>query len=198
MSERTIDRRRFLAGTAALAAAVSFYPRRGRAETPALVETGFFAKDVADKKLPPIAERLPDNPLVVAMSGYKRIGTPGGDIRMLMQRPQDTRMMVVYSGTRLVGYNEKFEFEADILERFAVEDGRSFTLKLRKGHKWSDGKPFTTEDFRYYMEDIIGNKELNPIGPPPALIVDGKTAKMTIVDELTVQYSWDKIGRAHV
>ena len=42
---------------------------------------------------------------------------------------------------------------------------RIFTFTLREGHHWSDGQPFTTEDFRYYWEDIALNKELESHRP---------------------------------
>ena len=58
------------------------------------------------------------------------------------------------------------------------KDDRIFTLQLRKGHKWSDGQPFTTEDFRYFWEDVANNKELSPIGPPRELLVDGEPPKV--------------------
>ncbi|MGE0736284.1 MAG: ABC transporter substrate-binding protein [Alphaproteobacteria bacterium] len=192
MIERPIRRRQFLAGTAALAAAVALRPRVGLATPVEPVEPEFFAKDVTDKKLPPIGERLPAKPLVVAMSGYKQIGVSGGEIRILMQRAQDTRLMVVYSGTRLVSYDEKYNLVPDLLEECRIEDGRIFTFVLRKGHKWSDGHPFTAEDFRYYWEDVLGNKELSPFGPPVALMVDGKVGRFELIDEGTVRYSWDK------
>ena len=53
-----------------------------------------------------------------------------------------------------------------------------FTLHLRPGHKWSDGQPFTSEDFRYYWEDVANNKDLSPFGLPQALLVDGKRAEV--------------------
>ena len=65
---------------------------------------------------------------------------------------------------------------------------RIFTFTLREGHRWSDGTPFTTEDFRYYWEDIALNKELSPTGPPEVMIVEGKLPKVEILDELKVRY----------
>ncbi|MBV8392297.1 MAG: ABC transporter substrate-binding protein, partial [Alphaproteobacteria bacterium] len=67
-----------------------------------------------------------------------------------------------------------------------------FTLKLRPGHKWSDGQPFTTADFRYFWEDIANNRELSPSGPSVELLVEGKPPQVEIVDELTIRYSWHK------
>ena len=100
--------------------------------------------------------------------------------------------MVVYGYARLVGYNEKLELVPDILKAVDVEDGRIFTLHLRKGHRWSDGEPFTSEDFRYWWEDVANNEALSPTGPPPELFVDGELPKVEFPDPLTVRYSWSK------
>ena len=45
-------------------------------------------------------------------------GRYGGDLRMLMAKDRDIRMMVVYGYARLVGYDEKLRFVPDILESF--------------------------------------------------------------------------------
>ena len=80
---------------------------------------------------------------------------------MLMARAKDARQMSVYGYSRLVGYHPKtYELEADILESFEVEEGKRFTFELRRGHRWSDGQPLTSEDFRYWWEDVANNKEL--------------------------------------
>ena len=100
--------------------------------------------------------------------------------------------MVIYGYARLVAYNLEFEIVPDILERVEVKDGRIFTLYLRQGHKWSDGRPFTSEDFRYYWEDVANNRELSPGGPHKVLLVDGEPPRFEVVDETTVRYSWSK------
>ncbi len=82
--------------------------------------------------------------------------------------------MVVYGYARLVGYTPDLELQADILERVDNQDDKVFTLHLRPGHKWSDGQPFTSEDFRYWWEDVANNEALSPVGPPIALTIDGE------------------------
>jgi peptide/nickel transport system substrate-binding protein len=135
----------------------------------------------------------PDQPKVVDFDAAgKTIGKPGGVLHMLVGRPKDTRLMVVYGYARLVGYDKNLELQPDILESIEVEDGRVFTMHLRKGHKWSDGEPFTSEDFRYWWEDVANNEALSPVGPPADLFVEGEPAKVEILDELTVRYSWSK------
>jgi peptide/nickel transport system substrate-binding protein len=147
-----------------------------------------LADDVAAGKLPPVAKRLPETPQVA--SADIPPGRHGGELRMLMARAQDTRMMVVYGYARLVRYNARLELEPDILEEVKNEGEKVFTLKLRKGHRWSDGNPFTTEDFRYYWEDVANNKQLSPVGPPKDLMPEGKAPKVEIIDDVTIRYSW--------
>jgi peptide/nickel transport system substrate-binding protein len=140
----------------------------------------------------PVGAKPPDEPSVVEMDGYKSLGTPGGELNMLVGRAKDTRLMVVYGYARLVAYNEALELVPDILQDIEVEDGRVFTMHLRPGHRWSDGEPFTSEDFRYWWEDVANNEQLSPTGPPAELYIDGQPPKVELPDELTVRYSWAK------
>ncbi len=135
---------------------------------------------------------LPLEPRVIKMSDLdKETGKRGGTIKILMAKPKDIRMMIIYSGTRLVSYNDSFKIAPDILKSIDVEENRIFTLHIRKGHKWSDGHPFTSEDFRYYWEDVANNKELARGGLSNKMLVNGKGPKFEVLDALTVRYSWE-------
>jgi peptide/nickel transport system substrate-binding protein len=154
-----------------------------------LIEPPALTGAVANGDLPPIAERLPKHPEIVTVA---EPGQYGGDMTMLMASAKDTRMMTVYGYARLVCYDRDLKIVPDILESYDVEDGRIFTFHLRPGHKWSDGKPFTSEDFRYYWEDVATNPDLSPAGPPTQLLVEGEAPKVEILDATTVRYSWSK------
>ncbi|WP_374373851.1 ABC transporter substrate-binding protein [Dongia sp.] len=151
--------------------------------------SAFFAAEEKAGDLPPVEERLPNVPLVTEMA---EIGRHGGEIRTLMASPKDSRILVAYSYSRLVGYDRDYKLTADILESYEVEEGRIFTFHLRPGHKWSNGKAFTTEDFRFWWEDVANNDELFPVGPPTILLVDGEKPKVEVIDEVTIRYSWSK------
>lgn len=158
-----------------------------------LVETPMYKDQVVAGKLPPVAKRVPSAPLVVGFDGKTTgIGRHGGTLNMIIGRSRDVRMLVVYGYARLVGYDTSLRIVPDILEGIEVQDGRSFTMRLRKGHRWSDGKPFTAEDFRYYWEDVANDKDLNPTGPPRDLLVDGEPPGFEVIDERTVRYTWSK------
>lgn len=153
------------------------------------IEPGILADRVAKGALPPVVDRLPVLPRVVSV---KSPGRHGGTMRMIFGRSKDTRILVVYGYARLVTYDSEFRIKPDILEAVEVEDGRRFTLRLRKGHRWSDGHPFTAEDFRYWWDDVANNRKLSPVGPPQQLIVAGQKPVFEVIDDHTVRYTWQE------
>ncbi|HEY5899960.1 MAG TPA: ABC transporter substrate-binding protein [Burkholderiales bacterium] len=173
---------------AALLLAACFAPSSwGYVETPSLAE------QVAAGKLPPVDKRLPMKPLVVPLGQDGTVlGRHGGTLNSLAGRSRDTRLFTIYGYARLVGYDRHLNIVPDILESFDVQQGRVFTLHLRRGHRWSDGQPFTAEDFRYWWEDVANNKELSPSGPPRDMMVDGEAPKFEVLNETTVRYAWSK------
>ncbi len=153
-------------------------------------ETPMLADQVGAGALPPVARRLPAEPLVVTLTGDREPGVHGGDLRMLMGRAQDTRQMVVYGYARLVGYDRALDLVPDLLREVSVREGRVFTLYLRPGHRWSDGHPFTAEDFRYYWEDVANDPDLSPSGPPQELRVGGEPPRFEVLDTHAVRFTW--------
>ncbi|MCC2112123.1 MAG: ABC transporter substrate-binding protein [Hyphomicrobiales bacterium] len=158
-----------------------------------LVETPTLSNTHQGIDLPPVAERVPSDPLVVDPAAMGRTpGRHGGTLHTLIGRSKDVRLINVWGYARLVGYDEKLKLVPDILAGLDIEDGRVFTLRLRPGHKWSDGHPFTAEDFRYYWEDIANNEELSPGGVPAFFLVDGEKPQFSVIDEVTVRFEWQK------
>ncbi|MQX37680.1 ABC transporter substrate-binding protein [Roseospira navarrensis] len=157
------------------------------------VEPPVLAEAVAAGTLPPMTQRLPEVPRVIDLPAQgKTLGRPGGRIVTLMSRDKDIRLMTVNGYSRLVGYTADLELAPDILRRVEVAEGRVFTLFLRPGHRWSDGHPFTAEDFRYWWEDMANNPVIEPGGPPPQMMPHGAPPRFEILDPLTVRYTWDQ------
>jgi peptide/nickel transport system substrate-binding protein len=154
-----------------------------------LQETPLFKQDVASGKLSGVNERLPSDPEIAEP---ETIGNPGGELRLLMGGPKDTRLMVVYGYARLVGYTPALKLVPDILTSLDVQDGRIFTLHLRPGHKWSDGHPFTSEDFRYWFEDVAQNTQLSPSGLPVSMMVQSEVPRFEVLDDATIRYAWTR------
>ncbi len=127
----------------------------------ALVESG---------ELPPVEERLPENPRLIHefLDEYldPEIGNYGGTLRFVTSS-------VNWDADVFIGNEESIltmqsttsdQVDANIVESYEVnEDNTVFTFKLRKGLKWSDGTEVTMEDYRFAVEDFIFNSELTPV-----------------------------------
>lgn len=175
------------AGASPAAASLQSAPTR----TIALVETPSLKPAVEAGRLPPVEQRVPITPRIIDLEADGRLlGEHGGRMRWLMNSEKDVRMVVYYGYSRLVGYNKDYELVPDILESVEVEDGRIFTLKLRKGHRWSDGHPFTSEDFRYWWDDIVHHEKLDQGRLPDEMLVEGQPPEFKVIDETTVRYTW--------
>jgi len=65
-------------------------------------------------------------------------------------------------------------------------DGRTFTLQLRKGIRFSDGHPFDADDvlfsFSVYMDEAVESPQRD------LLIIDGKPIAVTKLDQYTVRF----------
>jgi peptide/nickel transport system substrate-binding protein len=177
-----ISRRTFLAasGAALVLPALPSFAQGAAAEAPALAEA------VAAGTLPPLAERLPLNPMVV--QPLEAVGTYGGDLRTALVGGGSLNMMHRYQGYEpLVRYTPDFTgVIPNIAESYeANEDASAYTFRLREGHKWSDGQPFTTDDIRFFFEDVLLNEELTTSIPTPLRTLDGSAAAFEQVDPLT-------------
>jgi peptide/nickel transport system substrate-binding protein len=156
------------------------------------IETPSLAESVKAGKLPPVAMRLPQAPRVIDPREHGgTLGRHGGRMRWLMGKPKDLRMVAYYGYARLICYSGNYSLVPDILDRYEVEEGRIFTLHLRPGHKWSDGHPFTTEDFRYVWEDLYHDKRMGK-RVPQAMLVDGEEPTFEVLSETAVRYAWSK------
>jgi len=156
-------------------------------------DSPFMSERVSTHGLPLVDDRLPDTPLVVDIEAKGREpGTYGGTLRTMVTRNKDVRQMVVYGYARLIGYDENYELKPDLLRDVEVVDNKIFTLHLRPGHKWSNGTPFTSEDFRYWWDDVANNPQLSPAGPPDIMRAEGHLPTVTFPDELTVRIEWTR------
>jgi peptide/nickel transport system substrate-binding protein len=79
------------------------------------------------------------------------------------------------------------EMTPGLAESWSVApDQKTWTFKLRKGLRWSDGQPLTADDVVFTFKDVIYNKEI-PNVQADALRVDGKDFAVEKVDDLTVR-----------
>jgi peptide/nickel transport system substrate-binding protein len=65
-------------------------------------------------------------------------------------------------------------------------DNKTWTFKLRKNLRWSDGAPLTADDVVFTWNDIIYNPNINNV-MRDGFIINGKKFIVTKVDDLTIR-----------
>lgn len=154
------------------------------------------------KNLPAVKDRLPSdykitNEIPANQMKYE-IGQYGGNLRTVTS-------VVDWDADVFVMNNEPLlntpgilgdEITGNVLKDYkASDDQKTFTFTMRKGMKWSDGKPVTTEDVRFTVEDVLYNTELTPIFPVwmrSGGVADGTPMKLKVIDEYTFELSFDR------
>jgi peptide/nickel transport system substrate-binding protein len=149
-----------------------------------------LAEMVAAGDLPPVDERLPEEPLVEEV--VDEIGTYGGVLRRGFLGPSDHNnyTRVVYDA--LVRHApDGSEVIPHIARGWESNDGfTEWTLFLRSGMKWSDGMPFTADDIMFWYEHILLNEELNPSTPVWMQNEDGSVATVEKIDDYAVKWTY--------
>jgi peptide/nickel transport system substrate-binding protein len=152
-------------------------------------EAPVLATLVKAGKLPSVEKRLPEHPLVVPAD---EIGQYGGVWRRGFLGPSD------FNGVNRVIYDVLARYGPDgaTIEMKLAEsvipsaDFKTWTIKLRKGSKWSDGSPFTTDDIMFWYKDVLQNKDLMPATSSWMLNKDGSLVQVDKVDALTVKWAF--------
>lgn len=181
-----LDRRDVLKGFAGMAALTAL---PGAALAQQAKEAPALAALVKENKLPALASRLPASPLVIQV---EKVGTYGGTLRRGLRGSADHNGILRMIGNQgLVRWNLAFtEVQPCVAERWEVNaDSTQFTFFLRKGMKWSDGKPFTADDVVFSIEDCAKNTDLYK-STPSQLAIGGKAVEVTKIDETTVKFTF--------
>ncbi|MCB0113046.1 MAG: ABC transporter substrate-binding protein [Caldilineaceae bacterium] len=153
-------------------------------------EAPMLAEQVAAGELPPVAERLPVNPIVEQPE--EGIGVYGGAMRMNITGQNTVRSSEAgyFNYESLTVHNPQGEIVPSVAESWEWNDDyTTLILHLREGIKWSDGAPFTGDDILFWWDDIILNDELTP-SKPSLLSRGGELAEFTKVDDYTIQFAF--------
>ena len=115
-------------------------------------------------ELPPLEERLPVAEDVLVIPVVEEIGEYGGTWRRGFSGPGDGQNMdrVMMDHPLLYDLDGATILPNLIKDWEISADGLTYTFHLRRGMKWSDGEPFTTDDFIWANENIVRNEKLNP------------------------------------
>ncbi len=117
---------------------------------------GFNAQIQGNPDLPPLADRLPSEPLVVVP--YAEIGRYGGTLDIISNATEaGTSDMMSIRHVNLVRYSDDLQTVVPNVAKSWEwnDDYTQLTFKLREGHKWSDGEPFTSADVKFWYDNLM-------------------------------------------
>ena len=161
------------------------YPKSFK-EAPQLAEL------VKAGKLPSVDKRLPEPSQMLVIKPLNEVGKYGGNWRRAFTGPADYE-----NGGRINSIDKILTFDytgTKIIPALArawtvSPDKKTTTIFLRKGARWSDGTPFTANDFMFWYNDIYLNKNINP-NPFFEFQINGKDGVMKKVDDYTVAFEF--------
>jgi peptide/nickel transport system substrate-binding protein len=169
-------------------------------------EAPMLAERVAAGELPPVDDRLPNEPFVVGPGVLVleqdlpdwQPGKYGGTIRAahaVADWAPDVFVMInepLLSAPSLTVQ----DIRGNILKDFEVnDDNTEFTFHMREGLKWSDGEPVTSEDIRFTYEDVLLNEKITPAFPSrfrTGGAPDGDPMNLEIIDDYTFKASFSE------
>jgi peptide/nickel transport system substrate-binding protein len=152
-------------------------------------EAPMLAELVTAGKLQPVKDRLPSNPLVVDV--LEEIGQYGGTWRRAYKGVSDrwgTEKIVVENLLMWrMPQGGAITIVPNVVDKWDVSaDGKDYTWYLRKGIKWSDGKPLTTADAKFWYEDLFSTTLRDTYGVNATYFnVGGKPMVIEVVDDFT-------------
>lgn len=138
--------------------------------------------------LPPLADRLPAEPLVVVP--YESIGEYGGTLHALSNATEaGTSDFLSTRHVNLVRYADDLQTIVPNVARSWDwnDDFTELTFHLRKGHKWSDGAPFTSADVKFWYDNLALDSRIIE-KPKDYVLVAGERMTVETPDENTVVF----------
>jgi peptide/nickel transport system substrate-binding protein len=149
-------------------------------------EAPMLAELVKSGKLPKVEDRLPAKEDLVVVTPFEEVGQYGGTMRLISG--SDSGFLKMFMAYEMpVRVNPDYTaYEPDLYKSVELsDDGMTLTMNMRKGMKWSDGEPYTTEDIRFWWEDLCLSEDYQEIRPPWWGYKNDKAMEVEIVDDYT-------------
>ncbi len=140
--------------------------------------------------LPSVDERLPDNPVVTEV--VDEIGQYGGTLQTASWWPEVGNVQLYFAVEAPIKWKADLTgYEPALVESYEwSDDGKTFTMHMRPGLKWSDGEPYTSADWDFWWNDLNNAPDQKIFNIPAYLRnADGTPIEVTTPDEYTVVWT---------
>ena len=139
--------------------------------------------------LPALTDRLPTEPLVIAP--YVQVGQYGGVLDGISKATESgTSDLLSVRHVNLTRFSDDLQTVVpNVAKSWKWNDNfTELTMELRKGHKWSDGAPFTAEDIAFWYNNMLMDTNIIK-SPKDRFLSDGKPMKVEALNETTVRFT---------
>ncbi len=144
---------------------------------------------VGNGDLPPLADRLPADPLVLVP--YESVGQYGGELSVLSNATEaGTSDFLSVRHVNLVRYSDDLQtIVPNVAKSWSWNDDfTQLTFTLREGHKWSDGAPFTSADVKFWYDNLHMDPGIFE-SPKDYVTVAGERMTVDTPDDVTVVFN---------
>jgi peptide/nickel transport system substrate-binding protein len=148
-------------------------------------ESPMLAQLVAGGKLPPVEQRIPDEPLVVPV--IREIGKYGGILHTATNNSLAWISRYLPQGLVRASADGQSLLPHVAKSWEASDDFKTWTFYLRSGTRWSDGVPYTADDCLWWYNEVNMNAILRPNQVGFMRVGDG-FAVMKKVDDYTISF----------
>ena len=149
---------------------------------------------VAAGKLPPVEDRISADPSIT--EPIEKVGVYGGTLHLATDGPGMYDIRMYFTDPPIKWKADLTGYEPGLAAGYDwSDDGKVFTLHLRKGLKWSDGEPYTSADWKFWWEDMVNAPDQKVYGIPSYMRnADGTPITLEFPDDFTVV--WKSKDRA--
>ncbi|QYM79136.1 ABC transporter permease subunit [Horticoccus luteus] len=144
-------------------------------------------------QLPPLAERIGPEPLV--LEGVDGLGHYGGTWNRLATNPGDLEGILPtrLSYVSLVRWSPQgYPIVPHLAKSWTSSpDKRVWTFTLRRGLRWSDGVPFTTDDILFWWNYEVLYFNSDAVTDASFMRHAGRLGRIEKIDDLTLRFSFD-------
>ncbi len=154
-------------------------------------EAPALADKVTSGDLPAVDQRLPDHDDIMVEQPRDSIGQYGGELRYNATNPTSFGNVGWTAWDQhLAGFSTNWEvIFPNIAKSITMSDDNTVaTVVLRRGMKWSDGVPLTSDDIMFWYTDVMMNPDLPNL--PAGYIVNGQPVVVNKVDDYTVTFTF--------
>ncbi len=172
-------------------------------------EPAWVTELVEAGELPPVEERLPDNPQVILESGMSTgLGDYGGQWRDFSGAPTEgwnfcARQSQGWYGINYIYGESLLKSGPTFLRKDALEplpnlatdwewseDGYELTMNIIRGAKWSDGHAFGVHDIMFTWEHVIQDDNVDSWTTASTWSIGGEPITLEAVDDDTILWTF--------